>query len=51
MDRRFLQQVTATAALTSATVNGRSVPLGGQQGDTVIFPSSRERHFEIVGQL
>jgi hypothetical protein len=37
-------------AVQSATVNGRTVPLGGPHGDTVIFQTGSERHFEIVGQ-
>jgi hypothetical protein len=37
-------------AVQSATVNGRTVRLGGPHGDTVIFQTGSERHFEIVGQ-
>jgi hypothetical protein len=35
-------------AVQSATVNGRTAPLG-PHGDTVIFQTGSERHFEVVG--
>jgi hypothetical protein len=34
-------------AVQSATVNGRTPPLG-PHGDTVIFQAGSERHFEVV---
>lgn len=37
-------------AVESAIVNPHSVPLGGSMGDTVIFSTGSQRHFEIVGQ-
>jgi hypothetical protein len=37
--------------IRTATVNGRPATLGGPHKDTVILPSSNERHFEIVGSF
>ena len=33
-----------------AIVNPHSLPPGGSMGDTVIFSTGSQRHFEIVGQ-
>jgi len=44
-------RLPAGKTLVSASVNGRSVGLGGLRGDTVIIQTGAEKTFAVVGEL
>jgi hypothetical protein len=44
-------RLPAEHTLESVTVNGKAVTVGGTQHDTAIFPTGRNRQFEVVAEF